>query len=616
MPGIAGIISNREEKNLFQTFLNKLNHFDYKIESYYKNGIHLGRVHLDYVNRNPQPVLSGDNRYAMVMVGEVFNYQNLEPNGNDADAQFLLDLIIEKGLKCLSEINGQFIAALYDFNEKKTILLSDRYGTRPLYYTIHNNRLLFASEVKSLLAANLQPTFNMDAISDLFHLRHLFGFKTMFQEIMQLPNASILTFKDGKISIEEYYEAPLDIDICKTRNFSKREVDKKSEEFGAVIDTAMKRVFTNNKDDILFSLSGGLDSRFVIASAKKNKVYPIEAFTIGPPDCGDQIYAKQVAEKLGAKHKQFPVNPEDFWENARKYSYYSDGMSQIYGPVAVMPPLEEYFTRKKITVSSQIIDTIVGGTLYRNRVQDIVRAGSFHNDITSQFVDLFAHFNNNMLGSIFNKEVYSKIKDGYKKMPEEYTKRYPVPAHCYFMFFLNEYGRRGTLGGNVLTNLFYDTRMPSYDKEFMEYALNIPIELRNNQYLYRKVFTTLYPDLAKIKREGNELPISASNLRLNLRMMEKMVFDYSEQVPILNSLTRMAGYKKQITYLKLGDWFRYDYRDKMIDLVLGKQVLSRGLYNPQGLKNLLDVHIKGKADYSGLLWQIINLEYFFRNFVD
>ena len=78
----------------------------------------------------------------------------------------------------------------------------------------------------------------------------------------------------------------------------------------------------------------------------------------------------------------------------------------------------------------------------------------------------------------------------------------------------------------------------------------------------------------------------------------------------------MAGYKKRITYLKLGDWFRYDLRDKMTDLVLGKQVLSRGLYNPQGLKEMVDVHVKGKADYSGLLWQIINLEYFFRNFVD
>ena len=252
MPGIAGIISNREEKNLFQTFLNKLNHFDYKIESFYKNGIHLGRVHLDYVNRNPQPVFSIDNRYAMVMVGEVFNYQNLKPKGNDADAQFLLDLIIEKGLKCLSEINGQFIAALHDFNEKKTILISDRYGTRHLYYTIQNNRLLFASEVKSLLEANLQPTINMDAISDLFHMRHLFGFKTMFQEIWQLPYANILTFQEGKISIDEYYKAPLDMDIYKTRIFSKSEIEKKSEEFGAVIDTAMKRVFNNNKNDILF----------------------------------------------------------------------------------------------------------------------------------------------------------------------------------------------------------------------------------------------------------------------------------------------------------------------------------------------------------------------------
>lgn len=618
MPGIAGIISNFEEINLFQSFLNKLNHFNYKIESFYKDGIHLGRVHLDYINRTPQPVFSADKRFALVMLGEIFSYSNSKLEDNIGDGEFLLKLLIKDGLSCLKDINGQFVAALHDFVENETTLISDRHGTRPLYYAIQNKRLFFSSEVKSLLAGNLQVSINMDAISDLFHLRHLFGDKTMFQEILQLPNASTLIFDKGKekVRIEKYYEFPFGEDIYIRRNFSTSEIWEKCEEFGVVIETAMKRVFANNKKDVLFSLSGGLDSRFVIASAKKNNIDPLVAFTIGPPACGDQVYAKQVADKVGAVHKEFPVQANDFWDNAKKFSYYSDAMSQIFGPVAVMPALDGFFGKKKITVSSQVIDAIVGGTLHRNRIQRIVNADSFSGDLKNSLVNFYNRFSDKTLESVFNDKVYLEIKDGYKIVPEEYMKRYPFPAHNYYMFLLNEYGRRGTLGGNVLSNLFYETRMPSYDNEFMEYALRIPLDLREYQYLYRKVFTSLFPDLAKIKREGTNLPISTSNFRLEMKMMENKMVAYSENIALLRNCLNLVGLNKQKTYLNLGEWFRGELRIKMTDLVLGKQVSSRGLYNPEGLKNIVDQHLNGKFDHSGLLWQIINLEYFFRNFID
>ena len=616
MPGIAGIISNSEETNLFQSFLNKLDHFNYKIESFHTNGIHLGRVHLDYINRTPQPVFSADKRFGLVMLGEIFSYTNSKFKDNIGDGELLLELLIKEGLSCLSNINGQFVAALHDFVENKTTLISDRHGTRPLYYAIQNKRLLFSSEVKSLLAGNLQVSINMDSISDLFHLRHLFGDKTMFQEIQQLPNASTLIFYKGKVRIEKYYEFPFEEDIYTRKNFSTKEIWEKCGEFGAVIKTAMKRVLVNNEKDILLSLSGGLDSRYVIAFAKENNIDPLEAFTIGPTACGDQIYAKQVAAKIGAVHKEFPVLASDFWDNAKEFSYYSDAMSQIYGPVAVMPALKDYYGNKKITISSQIIDAIVGSTLGRKRVRRIVEAENFGGEVEDIFLNMFNHSDKNALQTLFNKETYLKIKDPYKKVPEQYIKDYPLPAHSYFMLFLNEHGRRGIFGGNLLTNLFLELRMPSYDNDFLEYALSLPIELREHQYLYRKVFTSLFPDLAKIKREGTDLSISATNFRLEIKMMENKMVAYSENIALLRNCLNLVGLNRQKTYLNLKEWFRGELRVKMTDLVLGKQVLSRGLYNPKGLKSIVDQHLNGKFDHSELIWQIINLEYFFRNFVD
>lgn len=615
MSGIAGIISSVPEPDLFQSFLRKLDHFDYKKDSFNREGIHLGRVHLGYVNRATQPVFSDDKRYALVMVGEIFSFRNMEPEDITGDADFLLDLLVREGTSVLPEINGQFAAAFHDFVRKRTILITDRYGTHPLYYTIRNKRLLFSSEVKSLLAADYQVTVNMDAISDLFHLRHLYGDKTMFLEILQLPNASTLLFEKGKMSINKYYEFEFKEDVFRRKHFSKKFIDKKCKEFGEVIEKSMRRIYAKNKNKLLFSLSGGLDSRFVLASAKKNNINPLSTFTVGPPESGDQKYAAKVATKLGAGHKSFLVSPELFWENAGKFSYFSDAMSQIYGPVAIMPALSEFYGRKEVTISSQVIDAIVGGTLSRKRVRRIINANVFDDELKNVFVNFYNRMSDETLKLVFNDEIYPNIRGGYKNVVEEYIKKYPLPAQSYYMFLLNEYGRRGTLGGNVLAKLFYEIRMPSYDNDFMEYALNIPLELREYQYLYRKVFSSLFPDLAKIEREGTNLPVTASNTRLKLKDFEKKLIIYAQQTP-LKGLVNRLGFRPEAGYVNLAEWFRNELREKMTDFVLGEKVLSRGLYNKSGLRKIVDQHINGKQDHAELLWQIINLEYFYENFVD
>ncbi len=615
MPGIAGIISSVPETDLFQAFLRKLNHFDYKTDSFFKEGIHLGRVHLDYVNRAPQPVFSDDKRFALVMVGEIFSFRDTEPEEIDHDAGFLLDVIVQKGISVLSEINGQYVAAMHDFLERKTFLFTDRYGTRPLYYTIHNRRLLFSSELKSLLSGNLQVTINPDALSDLFHLRHLFGTKTMVKEISQLPHSSILIFTDGKVQIEKYHDLLYDDEIYYNKKLSKREVNEYSEGFREVMEKAMKRVFIKNSKDILFSLSGGLDSRYVIAYARKYQIDPLETFTIGPPECGDQKYAGKVAEKVGARHKAFPVLADDFWENAGKFSYFSDGMSQIFGPAALMPVLNDYSGKRKITVSSQIIDAITGSTLDRRRVKKIVGSVKFGGEVDDIFRNLFKHSNDHALQTVFNNETYLSIKDSYSTVPEQYIKNYPVPAHSYFMLFLNEHGRRGIFGGNLLTNLFMEMRMPSYDNDLMDFSLKLPMKLRENQYLYRKVFTSLFPDLAKIEREGTDLPVSASNIRLKIKDTEKKLMIYARQTP-LHGLMNRLGFREEPGYVNLAGWFRNELKKKMLDFVLSEKVMSRGLYNKKGLKKVVDQHITGAKDHAELLWQIINLEYFYENFMD
>lgn len=100
MPGLTGIISDKTELKLFQTFLNKLDYYNYKIELFQDRGIHLGKVHLNYINNSPQPVFTKDKRYALLMYGEIFSYDCIETDQIKDNGEFLLGKFIKNGVNC------------------------------------------------------------------------------------------------------------------------------------------------------------------------------------------------------------------------------------------------------------------------------------------------------------------------------------------------------------------------------------------------------------------------------------------------------------------------------------------------------------------------------------
>ncbi|MEA1986708.1 MAG: asparagine synthase-related protein [Candidatus Marinimicrobia bacterium] len=615
MPGIVGLISNKNEEKLFDKMCQKLNHFDYKIEKSGKNGIHLGKVHLNYVNNSPQPMFSKDKRFAITMVGEIFSYENIEANQIKDDSKFLLDLFLEKGLDCFSRINGQFSASIYDFVKKKLILISDRFGTRPIYYTFYNNKFFFAPEVKSLILDSFDKKINYDSISDLFHFGHLYGYKTMFENVHQLPEASYLIFQNNKIKIKKYWNYPYYEEAYTKTKFTKKEIENYFEEMQEFMTKAMKRQVAKNNDKILFSLSGGLDSRWVISLADKLNVNPMTAFTMGENNSEDVIYAKIVANKLNAKHSTFSINPNNIWKDGEKFSYISDAMSMIYGPIQGFEPSRSFFRKNEITLSSQMCDAVFGSTLKKKNVKPLINKEKMDNDANDIILNVFNLQNVVNLKSIFQSVFFENIENNYKKTPYKYIGQNEYPIFYYFNLLMNEHGRRGTLGGNIMNNLFYETRMPSYDNDLMTFAYKLPIKLRENQFIYRRTFNKMFSELASIPREGTNLPLDASNLRLNIKSLERKIIGRLKPTPF-NKIIQKFNRWNSPSYVSYKEWFRNELKNNMESIVLDKRTLSRGIFDEKGIKNLLNEHHTTEKDNSRLIWQIINLEYFFRNFID
>ncbi len=617
MPGILGTISkdSRDNSTLFSQMLSSVNHFDYKVDSTLKKNVSLGRVHLDYVNNKTDFAVSNDGRYLLTLIGEIFSYKDIETPQIVDDQQFLLDIFIRDGIDCLKSINGHFTAAIYDFVEEKLLLISDRMGTRPHYYANTSNGFVFAPEVKAILKAGIDKEINYSAIAELFSFGHLFGSKTLFKNIHQLPPASYLVYSKGEYSFHKYWDFPCYEEAYTKEWPSKKRINSYTEEFIDIFSNAMKRNFSKNSDKILISLSGGLDSRFVAAFAKKFGINPLVSFTMGPEGSEDQMYAKQVAEKTGMQYNPFVVKPDNIWEDASKFSYFSDYMSLINGPIQAFEAVKELKKRTEVTITSQMCDAFFGSTLARSRFQVLSNKKSFDAEAVNIISNSFNLFSNHQIKQVFESESYRKISGLQANVPEQYMKTSRIPLEAYLNLLFNEHGRRGTLGGNIMYNLFLETRMPSYDNDVFEFANKLPLKLRENQYLYRKGFSILFPELTKIKRQHFNLPIDASNARYKLRILENKAVTILKSSKLNPVISLIPKYNTP-SYTSYNEWFKNELYENMSSLLLDKRTLSRGIFKEDAVKNLIATHKTTSNDHSRLLWQMINLEYFFRNYID
>ena len=615
MPGIVGIISHQTEQDLLKRMVGKINHFNYSTENYFNSGIHLGIAHLGY--NSSRILVSECKNHVLAFIGEIFSYDKSEVLKIPDAAALLLDLLIHHpDLSFLSSLNGHFSAFYCDITSKRHVLISDRFGTRPVYYAFNKGRFLFASEVKSILEDQIKKTIDTEAVSHLFHFHHVFGYNTLFTAISQLPEASCLIFENGKMRQHRYWNFPENTGIYTKKHFSRKEIDTYSEALEYHLQRAMQRNFSENRDSILLSLSGGLDSRYVAAYASQFGIEPLTAFTMGPDDSEDQIYARQVSALLGIQQKGFEVSPYTLWDNARRFAYYADGMSIIHGPVQGFSILEEYYRKQKITVSSQMCDAVFGSTLWRKRIRILLKKSTLDRESISILTGIFNLSSDERLQTIFTTDFYNEIKDSYKEVIQRYinlgTKR---PFHVYFLLMLNEHGRRGTLCGNLMNNLFLETRMPSYDNHLIDFAFNLPIALREYQYLYRLVFTRKFPQLAAIKREYYNLPISAENWQFRLKTLENKVVTRMKQSPLHSLVDPIKRYNRP-KYVNHNAWFKNELKQSLRDILFDRKTIDRGIYNPAGLEKLFTEHQQVTLDHAGLLWQIVNLEYFYRSFID
>ncbi len=614
MPGILGILADKSDMALFNDMQKKMDHLSYSIDTHVKGGIHLATISQDKTNPSCNSIVIYKNEYILAFYGEIFSNDTEILSGNCNYGEYFVSLFIKYGIEVLKSINGHYSACLINNKTGTAYLIADRFGTVPVYYAWNKARLLFASELKAVVQGLDTKEINLQSIAELFSFGHLFGIKTMFNEVKLVSSGTYMEITDKGIREIKYWDFPYLEEIYFQRRISKSENNRLQEELHFIMMKAIQRM-SKDPNDILFSLSGGLDSRYVAALYYELGLKNMTAFTMGPNESEDQIYAKEVSGVLGIDHYPFPINPAKIWENARQFAYISDSMSFIHGPLQNFEPLQFFSNRKKFVVYAQMCDALFGSTLWRKRIRILKNSPRHTAETDNIMLNLFSVYNQEWVKMLFRKDFYHQLKGKYTLEPSTYLNREYHPLHCYYLLLMNEHGRRGTLGGNLVTNLFYKTRMPSYDNDVFAFGWNLPIPYRMHQYLYRMTFARYFPELATIKREGYNLNIGASMFSYECKVFKNKVVTLLKKGK-LGYLAALYKPWNRPEYVDYKNWFRNELKQDILNFFLKDDLKSSEIIDKNEVIKMLNMHLSGKYDFSGLLWQLVNLEYFYRNFID
>ncbi len=329
----------------------------------------LGHARLSIIDLagGSQPLSNEDNSVWIVFNGEIYNYielrNELEKAGHkfrtNSDTEVIVHAYEEYGSDCVKHFNGQFAFCLYDKKNGSLFLSRDRFGIRPLFYTMQNGKLYFGSEIKSIFCdPSVKRAIDLEGLDQLFTWWTTAPPKTLFKNISELAAGHSLIIQDGKITVEKYWE----IDYPETFDYT-RSVDSWAEEMHALlVDSVRLRL----RADVPVGayLSGGLDSAVTTALIKNFTDTKVETFSIAFEDKAfdESVYQTQMSDFLGTNHHVIKCNYKDIAENFPTVIYHTEKpiVRTAPAPLMLLSGLVKQ-NNFKVVLTGEGSDEIIGG---------------------------------------------------------------------------------------------------------------------------------------------------------------------------------------------------------------------------------------------------------------
>ena len=442
-----------------------------------------------------QPMIKiiNGNKYVLVYNGELYNTEELRKSlleegyffDSYSDTEVILMSYIAWGVNCIKKFNGIFAFAIYDEEKEQVFLARDQMGVKPLFYSINNKNIIFASEIKAILANPMvKAQIDREGITELFALGPaVVPGKAIYKNILEIAPANCLLISKENIKVWEYWKVTL--------QENKETVEEAAEHVRLLLFDAIKRQLVGDVPICTF-LSGGLDSSAISAIAAeefRNRGKILNTYSIDYKDnekyfksslfqpTSDKYWVFRMAEFIKSKHKNVVLNHKDLVLALKDSTLARDlpGMADVDSSLLLF--CKEIRKNFVVSLSGECADEIFGGyPWYTN--EEMLNAKTFP---WSRAVGMRKSILNEKIKKFNIEECaeYEYLKT-LKEVPHfenEDKKNYRMKEMFYLnlkWFMVNLLNRKDRC--SMYNSL--EVRVPFADIRIVEYAFNLPAEIK------------------------------------------------------------------------------------------------------------------------------------------
>lgn len=617
MCGICGVINASSENDVDKETLEKMKevirHRGPDDHGTYLSG-HVGlgfrRLSIIDLKHGHQPMSNEDGTVWIVFNGEIYNHGELRKEliskghvyKTDCDTESIVHLYEEEGLDAFTKLNGMFALAIWDARKREFYLVRDRLGIKPLYYTSTKNGLIFGSEIKAILEHPDTPrNLNSEGLEEFLTFRYLAGEQTLFRGIFSLLPGHIMGYREGEIKLTKYW------DLDEPREYLPENETAILEQLDELLQDSVRMRLMSDVPLGSFC-SGGVDSGLTTAYATKHGKHGIDTFSVGlhEPEFDESDYAKMVSERYETRHHTMKIDNMVFSDTLPKIIWYHDEPLNHANSVPIhhISKLARNFVT--VVLTGEGSDEIFGGypryniasicgkvhvlpRFFRKSIKSVIalssmrrlnKLGHFLPESLPQVAVYNSQFNRpaivekllpvelRNMGSEFR---YAQVTNPDVTSRTLLARLWRLDLKTYLVSLLGRMDKM-TMAASI------EARVPFLDHRLVEWGLRVPDPLKikrlQNKYIVKKLSESFLPrDVIYRSKSGFGLPIS--------------------------------------------DWVMDNKGlGRYLDLFFEPRFGQREFLDVQNVQRLIKEHRAGKADHGEVIWELINLEIWYRTFFE
>jgi asparagine synthase (glutamine-hydrolysing) len=624
MCGIAGKISSSQvDHALVERMCDVVEHRGPDSRGIFvREGVGLGiqRLAIIDLDTGDQPIFNEDGSLVVVLNGEIYNYRELRDElmrsghrfSTKTDTEVIVHLYEDHGDACVEHLRGMFAFALWDTRRRRLLVGRDRVGKKPLFYAHRGSSFWFASEAKSILQDPQIPRdVDYAAIDNFLQYGYVPHPRSAFAALRKLPAAHTLVFEDDNVAINRYW---------KLSYRKKIDVSAPEELHELIRSNLLEATRIRLRSDVPLGafLSGGVDSSAVVAAMATLAGDRVKTFSIGfaSDEFDETVYAREVASLFDTEHHEFRVEPHAVELLPRLVWHYGE-------PFADQSAIPTFYlsevTRRHVTVA-------LNGDGGDENFAGYFRY--FGNKLAAQLEwvpEVGANAATSLLRFLGTGSTIDSTRSRLLRLASSLTMS-RAERYAMWMSIFSEAERERLYSAEFRASVnpaaAVETISGPYDESDATEPIERLLDVDVQSYLVDQLLVKV--DIASM----------AHSLEVRSPLLDHVFMEMAASLPSeakLNGRISKQVFKDSIRSwipdhvldrpkrgfaIPLREWFQRDLRELPGQILLDPRSLERGLFREETIRQIIDSHLAGVADNSAKIWALMQLEVWFRTFVD